>query len=333
MPTPAVSVAMSVYNGERFLVPAIESVLAQTMSQFEFLILDDGSHDQTRAICEAYAARDPRIRVISRANRGLVVSLNELLTEARAPLVARMDADDICKPDRFARQLAFLKANPDHGVLGSWTTDIDENGSDYPLCLGEQPLTHEEMLYNITHGGSLLAHPTVMYHRDVVLAVGGYHQAFIHAEDYDLWLRLASRTRMANLPDRLLQYRHYADQVSARHALEQQIAVAVSHVAWRERAAGRPDPTAKLPALPPITQLDVLFGRDGIASEVRGRASRALLYSPTEMRGQAFDLLLEHVNEGGDGPDLWRTVARLVLFNEPRRALHLAAALAKRRLK
>ena len=92
---PAITVAMSVYNGAAFLAPAIESVLAQTFADFEFLVLDDGSTDTSRAIAEGYAARDARIRIISRPNRGLVVSLNELFAEARAPVVARFDAHDI----------------------------------------------------------------------------------------------------------------------------------------------------------------------------------------------------------------------------------------------
>ncbi|WP_309621746.1 glycosyltransferase [Novosphingobium sp.] len=329
MTMPAVSVAMSVYNGERFLVPAIESVLAQTMGDFEFLILDDGSRDQSRALAESYAARDARIRVIARENHGLVISLNQLLAEARAPLVARMDADDICLPERFARQIAFLAQHNDHGVLGSRTSDIDEYDRPYPLAAGEHPETHAELVHNIAHGGPLLAHPTVMYRRDVVLAAGGYHQAFRHCEDYDLWLRLAGRTRIANLPERLLRYRHYADQVSSRHALEQQVGVAVSCMAWQERMAGRPDPTETLLALPPIAALDDLFGRAGIASEVRGRVARALVYSRSALREGGFDMLLEHVGEGGRGAELWRTVVRLARFGEPRRALQLAAALAR----
>ncbi|MEQ1498885.1 MAG: glycosyltransferase [Novosphingobium sp.] len=328
MTTPAVSVAMSVYNGERFLAPAIESVLAQTMDQFELLILDDGSKDSSREIAAGYAARDSRVRLIARENRGLVISLNQLLTEARAPLVARMDADDLCLPERFEQQLAFLDANPDHGVLGTRTTDIDEHDHAFPLDTGEHPLTYEAFLHNVECGGPLLAHPTVMYRRAVVQAVGGYHQAFRHCEDYDLWLRLANSTRIANLPERLLRYRHYADQVSSRHALEQQIGVAVSSVAYAERKAGRCDPTEHLTALPPIDALDALFGRTGIARQVRGQAARALIYSRAEMRGGAFDMLIEHIAEGGAKLDLWRTVARLARFGEPRRALRLAAALA-----
>ena len=168
-----------------------------------------------------------------------------------------------------------------------------------------------------------------MYRREVVLAAGGYHQAFRHCEDYDLWLRLANRTRIANLPDRLLRYRHYADQVSSRHALEQQIGVAVSWLAWQERMAGRPDPTETLLSLPPIAELDALFGRAGAASDVRGRVARALVYSHSAMREGGFDMLLEHVSEGGKGAELWRTVVRLARFGEPRRALKLAAALAR----
>jgi hypothetical protein len=329
MSDPAISVAMSVYNGERFLSEAIESVLAQTWHDFEFLILDDGSRDSSLEIIQRYAAADPRIKVIARENRGLVASLNQLLAEAQAPLVARMDADDICAPTRFERQIAFLAACPDHGVIGSLSYDIDENGEFFPLYTGEHPLTHEEFLQHIEVNGPLLAHPTVMYRRDVVLAAGGYHAAFRHCEDYDLWLRLAHRTKIANLPERLLRYRHYAGQVSNRHALEQQIGVAVSRLAYQERQAGRSDPTEHLDALPPIEQLDELFHRKGAASEVRAHVARALLYSRSEMAGQGFELLLEHVEEGGRGAELWRTAARLVRFGEPVRALKLIAALAR----
>ena len=330
MTTPAISVAMSVYNGERFLAPAIDSILAQTFGNFEFLILDDGSQDSTAAIIAGYAARDARIRPIIRENRGLVASLNELLAEARAPLVARMDADDISLPERFEQQIGFLAGHPDHGVLGTRTTDIDEAGQVFALNLPEHPLTHEAFLQQIERNGPLLAHPTVMFRREVVLAAGGYHGAFRHCEDYDLWLRLAQRTRVANLPERLLCYRRSPDQVSNRHALEQSIGVQISRLAYFERLAGRPDPTADLAALPPIEDLDTLFGRPGVARQIRRATAHALLYSRTALAGEAFDLVLRHVAEGGGGPDLWRTVPRLVRFGETRRALRLAMALVTR---
>lgn len=328
MPTPAISVAMSVYNGERFLAAAIESILGQTFGDFEFLILDDGSRDGTAALIHDYAARDARIRPIIRENRGLIVSLNQLLGEARAPIIARMDADDISRPQRFEKQHAFLSANPDYGVVGSWTEDIDEQGRPYRVLGHDHPRNHDEFMAAIETRGPLLCHPVVMYRRDLVRAVGGYHAAFRHCEDLDLWLRLAGVTRLCSLPERLLLYRHYAEQVSSRHATEQQIGAAVSHLAYRERAAGRPDPTEHLTQLPPIDELDALFGRPGVSREVRSYVAPGLLYSKAGLGDHGFDLLVRHLHEGGAHDGMWRTVARLVRFGDPVRAARLATTLA-----
>jgi len=324
---PSISVAMSVYDGERFLAGAIESVLAQTFADFEFLILDDGSRDATRAIAAHYAARDPRIRLITRENRGLIASLNELLGEARAPLVARMDADDICLPERFEHQIAFMQAHPEIGVLGTWTDDIDENDAPYRLDAPDHPVDHDGFLAAIDGGLPLLCHPAVMFRRDLVLSVGGYHPAFRHCEDLDLWLRLATVTRVANLPQRLLRYRHYSQQVSSRHATEQQVNAAVSRLAYAERAAGRVDPTTTVPALPPIDALDALFGQAGVARAVRARVAPGLLYSRAGLGDAGFDILCRYIREGGRCPGLWRTVARLMVFGYPLRALRLALVL------
>ena len=143
---PAISVAMSVYNGAPYLGIAIESILAQSFADFEFLILNDGSTDDSAAIIDRYAAQDSRIRGIHRENKGLIVSLNQLLDEARAPIIARMDGDDIALPERFAKQHAFLTDNPDHGVVSSWTTDIDRDGTPFPLGGDDQPTSHEAFL-------------------------------------------------------------------------------------------------------------------------------------------------------------------------------------------
>jgi glycosyltransferase involved in cell wall biosynthesis len=330
MSTPAISVAMSVYNGERFLAEAIESVLDQTLRALEFLIVDDGSTDGSRAIIERYAAKDSRIRPIYRENRGLIASLNQLLAEAHAPLVARMDADDVCLPERLEQQVAYLEAHPDYGVIGCWTVDIDGHGTDWTG--GDwtpHPLTHEEFLAHIDQRAPLLCHPAVVYRRDLVRSVGGYHAAYRHCEDLDLWLRLASVTKIGNIPVKLLRYRHYADQVSSRHAIEQAHGAAIARLAYDERQAGRPDPTEDLDRLPPIDSLDALFGRAGVSHEAAALTAQRLLYSREAMKSDAFELVLQLAHASAYQPDLWRTVVRLVRFGEPGRAARLAATLAR----
>lgn len=327
MPSPAISVAMSVYNGERYLAAAIESVLAQDFADFEFLIVDDGSTDASAHIINLYAQRDARIRPTLRENRGLVASLNEMIAEARAPIIARMDADDICRPNRFSRQIAFLAGNPEYGVVGTWSEDIGKFGE--PHGQGSyHPLTHEEMLASMERGGPLICHPAAMYRRDVVCAVGGYRAALRHCEDLDLWLRLSAITKLGNIPECLLLYRRYPDQVSSRHATEQQVGAAIAQLAWRERRAGRPDPLTGLTRLPSIDELDALFGREGVARQVRERVVLSLLYSQSAMRDEGFELLLNHLRDGGRRQGMWRTVLRLLRFGEPMRALRLAAALS-----
>lgn len=327
MPAPAIAVAMSVYNAERFLDEAVASVRAQTFADFEFLIVNDGSSDGSAAILARHAAEDSRIKVFARENRGLVASLNELVVAARAPLIARMDADDICEPERFARQITFLHEHPDYGVVGSWTTDIGPDGQPLTKSGGEQPLSHADFVARIGKG-SLLCHPTAMMRRELVLAVGGYHAAFAHCEDFDLWLRLASITRLGNVPERLLRYRHYDEQVSTRHAMAQRLGAAIALVAWQERSAGRHDPSGGWQALPPLGELDEAFGRPGIARRVRDRVAPELLYVPEALRGDGLDIVLDHLNEGGSTDGMWRTVARLVKLGHPVRAARLAMALA-----
>jgi hypothetical protein len=166
-----------------------------------------------------------------------------------------------------------------------------------------------------------------MYRRDVIRSVGGYHPAFRHCEDLDLWLRLADRTRLTNLPERLLRYRQYEDQVSVRHATEQHTGAAIALLAYFERRQGRCDPTEHLARLPGIDELDALFGRDGVARWVRARLASGLLYSREGMGGDGFDLVLRHLRDGGQRAGMWRAVARLLRFGKPARAMRLAAAL------
>jgi glycosyltransferase involved in cell wall biosynthesis len=328
MTEPCISVAMSVYNNAPYLAHAIESILAQTFDAFEFLIVDDGSTDGSGAIIDQFASIDSRIRPIHQVNAGLIVSLNRMIDAARAPLIARMDGDDIALPERFERQVAFLDANPDIGVLGTGCTCIDEDG---------RPSTHkfdnvtspDDVLADLKNGPPL-CHPSVVMRRDAVRAVGGYHRAYKHCEDYDLWLRLSEHVRMANLPDRLLLYRQSETQVSNRHAYVQKIGAAIAWEAHVERMAGRPDPTETLDTLPPMESLDTVFGREGTFRAVREKVALGSVYTPTTLRGDGFELMLAHIRDGGTRDGYWRTVMRLLTLAEPGRALRLATTLLTR---
>ncbi len=327
---PPLTVALSVYNNAPYVGEAVESILNQTFGAFEFLIVNDGSTDGSAEIIEGYAARDSRIRVLHQENRGFVASLNRMLEEARAPLIARMDGDDISLPTRFERQLAFLDAHPDHGVIGTYALSIDDHGrrmidSDRP-----KPLTHDELVASFGEG-PLLNHNAVIYRRDIVRSVGGYRTAYRHCEDFDLWLRLAPHTRMANLPEPLILYRRYSSQVSNRHLVEQAVNAGIAYIAYRERGAGRPDPTDGLAALPAVADLDALFNRPGCTRMVREHAVGSYLYSLEALANEGYPLLIDHVREGAGTirKALWRAALRLARHGHFRRAGGLALALAR----
>jgi len=238
MRTPSISVVMAVYNGERWLAETLASLAGQTFDDFEIVAIDDGSTDGSAAILAEASARDTRYRIITQSNHGLVASLNRGLAEARAPLVARIDADDIAEPERFARQLAFLGAHPEVAALGSAIRIIDADGRF--LRLQSYPCGPEAMAKAMLRGCAL-AHPAVMMRRDAVLAAGGYREAFRHAEDYDLWLRLGERHELDNLPEPLLRYRQHGGSVSFQYRQQQALATYVARRCAQSRRAGRPD--------------------------------------------------------------------------------------------
>lgn len=217
---PALSVVMPVYNGERYVAEAIESVLEQTYRDFEFLIINDGSKDGSLAVLETYAGRDIRIRIISRENRGLVASLNEGIAESRAGRIVRMDADDICFPTRFERQVAYMDVHPTCVVLGTGYDLIDEAGR----LLVENPspyCNNADIQRILMTGHCCLTHPTTMISKEALAQVGGYRPEIRHAEDYDLWLRLAEIGEIINLEEPLLRYREHSQAVTSMHGVEQ----------------------------------------------------------------------------------------------------------------
>jgi glycosyltransferase involved in cell wall biosynthesis len=236
---PAVSVLMPVYNAGRFLAPAIESVLAQTLADFELIAINDGSTDGSCAVLQEFAARDARIRVVAQDNQGIVASLNRALALARAPLIARMDADDIARPDRFAKQVAFLQRYPEIAAVSGAMDVIDENGA--YLRTDTFPTLPEAVARELDHR-SCVCHPAAMVRTAVMRAVGGYRRIVQYAEDYDLWLRVAEVGGIANLPDVLLSYRLHTTTISVRNCFAQELAVLAGRGAARLRRSGKADP-------------------------------------------------------------------------------------------
>ncbi|WP_294240133.1 glycosyltransferase [uncultured Sphingomonas sp.] len=338
MTSPRITVALSVYDNAAYLSAALDSILAQSFGDFELLAVNDGSTDGSAAILDDYAARDSRVRVIHQANQGLIPSLNRIVEAARAPYIARMDGDDIALPERFARQVAFLDAHPDHGVVGTQIRGITPTGALRQDHVVDHPVDFDRIVEALASDrpGSPLCHPSVMMRRDLVRAVGGYRAAYRHCEDYDLWLRLAERTRMANLSERLMLYRYSDTQVSHRHVLSQNYGAAIARLARTERLAGRVDPSENWQTLPPVDALDQAFGREGPAAQVRAAVTRGILYAPDALAGEGLPLIVAHLEDArrtGEPPvpGLGRAVARLLRHHRPHGAWHLARALLRHR--
>lgn len=197
---PTVSVVMPVYNGARFLRQAIESVLGQTFSDLEFLIVDDGSTDDTRGIVQSY--RDKRIRLlVNDRNLGITESLNKGITAASGKFVGRMDADDVAREDRFEKQIEFLERNPTVALVGANCILID--GSGIEVGRENYPDSTRGIMRRIFIHNPF-AHSSVTIRSDIIARCGMYDQRFLHNEDYDLWLRIASGHEVRNLEDFLI---------------------------------------------------------------------------------------------------------------------------------
>ena len=237
-----VDVIIPVYNGARTVESAVASIQAQTVRDIRILVINDGSTDATRPIVERLAAADPRVVLLNRANGGIVDALNAGLAACRADIVARHDADDLAHPERFARQLAYLRAHPDCAAVSGAFRQIDEAGR--PLG----PVQHlpSPELANLDwypQREPYLLHPFLMMRRAAAEAVGGYRHVF-HAEDTDLFWRLQERGRLVNMPDLLGDYRIHTQSVTGVSVVNGRISALNSQLAGlsaMRRRAGRAD--------------------------------------------------------------------------------------------
>lgn len=217
---PAITVCMSTYNAAEYLRESVVSILGQTFGDFEFIIIDDGSTDSTPRLLAKLTRGDSRVRVIRRPNTGISIALNEAVAMARGEFLARMDADDIALPERFAKQVAYLREHPDCVVVGSHVMMIDPYGS--PLYEPKHELDHDAIVAGFLAGaGWSIVHPVSMMRRQPVVEVGGYRPDLEPSEDIDLFLRLSERGRLANLPDVLLQYRQHTKSANHTRVAEQ----------------------------------------------------------------------------------------------------------------
>ncbi|MEZ6148769.1 MAG: glycosyltransferase [Pirellulaceae bacterium] len=216
---PLISVVMPVYNADKYLVPAVASIIEQTSRDWELICVNDGSTDTSRQILEWFAEQDNRIRVVNQSNLGIVAALNGGCAIARAPLICRMDADDIAMPDRLERQAQTMRRQPNCTVVGGAIVEIDADGE--PLNLSRLPSEHDAIVDNLLHRRTGHFHPTTMIRAEALEAVGGYRSKYQWVEDHDLWLRLAQRGSLTNLAEPVLCYRQHAGSVCWQRAAQQ----------------------------------------------------------------------------------------------------------------
>lgn len=250
-----VTVVMAVRNGSSYVAEAVESILAQTLGEFAFVIVDDGSSDETPGILAAFARHDRRVQVVTQPSRGLVAALNEGCAQARTTYIARMDADDIAGPFRLEAQLEAFCRSPQLGLLGTAARLIDADGR--PLGKLAFPPTDGE-IRELMEKENPFVHPSVMFKRETFADVRGYRTVAADAEDYDLWLRIAEHTQLANLESEHLAYRVHPHSVTGARLRQQVLTTLGVRAAADLRRAGENDPLDDLD----VVDLDVLAALD-----------------------------------------------------------------------
>lgn len=229
---PKISVILPVYNGQDYLTEAIDSVLSQSFSDFELIIVNDGSTDGSAAIIEKLG--DSRIRFFQQSNKGLAATLNRAISLARGAYIARQDQDDVCLPSRFERQVAFLDANPDVGMVG--TSAEIRVGNERTNRYLKHPVANASLKFGLLFDNHFV-HSSVMIRRSVLEGLGGYSEdsARQPPEDYELWSRVMKKYKLANLPEVLLAYREVEGSMSRTGLnpfLPNLIKISSENIAW-----------------------------------------------------------------------------------------------------
>lgn len=234
---PLISVIMSVKNGMPFVVEAVESILKQTIKDFEFLIIDDASTDQTWNFLSEITESDERITVFKNTkNLGLTENLNKLLLHTKGTFIARQDADDVSNPQRFERQIEFFEKNLNVGLLGTAYFLIDSNGKlieNYSQPLSELEIKWQMLFHNA------FCHTSVMIRNEILKKYQlKYDTNFKYSQDYELWLRVLQKTTAANLSETLVSFRKHSESINSEHSIEQkQLAEQISFNAIKDECS------------------------------------------------------------------------------------------------
>lgn len=230
---PTISVLMPAYNAQQYLAQTVESVLAQTFRGFEFIIVDDGSTDRTPQMLAEYAARDERVRVLTISNCGISKACNAGLATCRGEFIARIDADDVTKPNRLEVQLKYMREH-DLVACGSWHDLIDERGRFLKVL--KVPVDDADIQREALKGHGSICNPTSMVRHQSLLEIGGYNEELPVAEDLDCWLRLGEIGKLGNIPESLTQYRLHSNSISEQKCqLERDCAKIACEHAWERR--------------------------------------------------------------------------------------------------
>ncbi|WP_343704632.1 glycosyltransferase [Chitinophaga sp.] len=229
--TPAISVILPVYNSAAYLAATMESILSQTFGNFELIVINDGSTDNSASIIRSFT--DSRIRYLEQPNSGLVATLNRGIAEARGQYLARMDGDDICLPQRFAKQAAWLDAHPQTAVVGCFVTFINEKGEETGAWPEDRANYTAAQIRQALPYLNCMAHPGIMA-RTAAMRQYGYNPAQRHIEDYDLWLRMqANGEVMEKVPEALLLYRVHGTSITSHHLKKKNVFYKHFRCKWR----------------------------------------------------------------------------------------------------
>lgn len=290
---PEISVIMSCFNSEKWLNSSIPSVLNQTFPDFEFIIVNDGSIDDTSKIIHEFSEIDSRIIIIDKENTGVADSRNKGINIARGKWIAIIDADDLCNKNRLELQLKLSKKNPEIVFIGSNLVKIDING--IPFKTVNFPTSHSELLRNLTTIRKFPAHSSAFYLTSAVHTIGGFCTRINRAEDRDLWLRLSEIGELASVPDVLVQLREHPEQISGDgggrvQTLDSTIAV----VSYYLRRSGCKDPLDDSDEV--FNEFKVWLGKEVDRLDANGLKSfrrnlRHAYYSNQSLHQQVFSLM------------------------------------------